>query len=144
MYDHENSPVGDARPNVTFVIKNYGRTPALLRSVSAQFDHLTEMVAEPHTNIFADHAVEPVLEAGQHTSRTFTKVVTVPISREAYRSIQAATSRLFLYGEVIFADIFGNDYTQTFCLAWDNSSKGFIPWSSRYNQRKRHESKKQE
>ncbi|MGA7674664.1 MAG: hypothetical protein WCA78_06405 [Rhizomicrobium sp.] len=142
LYDNPASPDIFVTPTVSFKIKNYGRTPALLRSVAARFEYLTEMPAEPRTDVYADYAVEPVLEAAQETSTTIKKFTTVPVNKAAYKGLKDGDCHLFLYGEMIFADIFRADYTQTFCLAWDFRTKGFIPWASRYNQRKRSEQKK--
>jgi hypothetical protein len=139
MYDHENSPHDPVTPQISFRVKNYGRNSAIVRSVSADFAHWTDMPEEsPRTDIYTDFAVQPILEPKSETERVFNKTLNLyPLDRAAFESIRAAQSRLFVYGEIIYSDIVGNDYLQSFCLAWDFRSRGFIPWFAKYNQRKR-------
>ncbi len=44
---------------------------------------------------------------------------------------------LFLYGEIAFSDLLGEDYVQTFCFAYSFDAKRFIRWAGRYNKRVR-------
>ena len=127
-----------AQPIITFTLKNYGRTPALLQSVAAVSDHFTKMPEKPRVDILADYAVDYILPVGEETKKTFSKEVRIPIDLMAYKSIKANNSRIFLYGEIKFTDVFGNSYIQSFCLASDYAGKGFIPWGAEYNKRERH------
>jgi hypothetical protein len=126
-----------ANPGVTFTIKNFGRTPAIIRSVAAYLDHWSVMPNNPDTTRFADYAVQPILEPGKETDKTFEKKTTIPIDGKAVTSIRSARSSIWFHGEVVFSDIFGAVYTQTFCFAYFMGSNSFIPFTGTHNKRTR-------
>lgn len=122
-------------PSAKFKLTNFGRTPAWLQYVSASFEHLTMMHEKPRLDVYADYVVDAVLASNSATTKEFSKKVGNPISEEAAESIKATNSWLFLYGEVKYADIFGDDWLQPFCLAWHPDRKGFLPWGVERNRR---------
>ena len=134
---YDNSPVAPISPEIAFRVKNYGRTSAILRSVSAEFVHWTEIPQEVPSDVLTEYAVEPILEPSKESNSAFKRNPLIPIDRNAFNSIMAGTSRLFLYGEIIYADVFGGEFAQAFCLTWNRGSNRFVPWGARYNLRKR-------
>jgi hypothetical protein len=137
MFDHSTGPVPPVASETSFKIRNVGRSPALLKSVAAQMDHWTEMVAEPRVDFLARFDVEPVIKPGEETEQTFTQTVTVPIDKLAFESLKSGKSHLFLYGEIAFSDLLGEDYVQTFCFAYNFQAQRFVRWGGGYNKRAR-------
>jgi hypothetical protein len=137
IYDHPTSTVAPVASGASFTIRNVGRSPALLKSVAAKLDHWTEMVEEPRVDFLARYDVEPVVEPGDETKQVFTETVTNPIDRAAFESLKSGNSHLFLYGEIAFSDLLGEDYVQTFCFAYNFHAKRFVRWAGRYNKRVR-------
>ena len=137
IYDHPTSAVGPVASGASFTIRNVGRSPALLKSVAAKLDHWIEMVEELRVDFLARYDVEPVVEPGDETKQVFTETVTIPIDRAAFESLTSGNSHLFLYGEIAFSDLLGEDYVQTFCFAYNFHAKRFVRWAGRYNKRAR-------
>ncbi len=136
-YDHPTSPVAPVASEASFTIRNVGRSPALLKSVAAEMGHWTEMAPKPRVDHLARYDVEPVIEAGEETKETFVETVTIPIDKAAFKSLKGGDSHLFLYGEIAFSDLLGEDYVQTFCFAYNFDAKQFVRWEGRYNRRAR-------
>jgi hypothetical protein len=137
IFDHPSSVVPVKSPTVSFAIKNVGRSTALLRSVAATVEHLTKMVAKPRVEFLANYAIEPIVDPQAETARQFTQQLIIPIDRDANDSITKGDSHIFLYGEIVFSDVLGTDYIQTFCLSYDRHAKRFVPLGSKYNRRTR-------
>jgi hypothetical protein len=124
-------------PIANFNIRNVGRSPALLKSVAAQLDHRTEMVAEPRVDFLARFDVEPVIEPGKITDKPVSQTVNIPIDPAAFESLREGNSHLFLYGEIAFSDLLGEDYVQTFCFAYNFQAERFVRAAGRHNKRTR-------
>jgi hypothetical protein len=137
LYDHPTSPHEPVSPMVYFFVKNYGRTPALLRSVAAEFVHWTAMVESPDVSHIRDFAVDYLVAPGDVTYGTFSRTIRVPIDVTAFNSIAENNSRLFFYGEITYSDVFGFEYSQTFCFAYDYRTQRFMSWGAGYNKRTR-------
>lgn len=137
IYNHPTSAVAPVASEASFTIRNVGRSPALLKSVAAKLDHWTEMVEEPRVDFLARYDVEPVVEPGDETKQAFTETVTIPIDRTAFESLTSGNSHFFLYGEIAFSDLLGEDYVQSFCFAYNFRAKRFVRWAGRYNKRTR-------
>ena len=91
------------KSEASFTIRNFGRSPALLKSVAAKLDHWTEMVPKPRVDFLARYDVEPVIENPvTRQKQVFTEPVTIPIDRSAFESLKSGNSYLFLYGEIAF------------------------------------------
>ena len=137
IFNHPTSLVGPVASEASFTIRNVGRSPALLKSVAAKMDHWTEMVEEPRIDYLVRYEVEPVIEPGDETKQVFTEPVSIPIDRAAFESLKSGNSHLFLYGEIAFSDLLGEDYVQTFRFAYNFHAKRFVRWAGRYNKRVR-------
>lgn len=135
FYDHPTSPHEAAEPQVTFSLRNVGRSPALLRSVAAEMAHLSAMAPELRLDFLANYSVEPIIEVNAQSEQTFTHRTVIPITKEGHESIKMSQSHIFLYGEIAFADPTGRSFRQMFCFAYDYPSKAFVRWEDRYNKR---------
>ena len=99
--------------------------------------HWTEMVEHPCVDHLARFDVEPVIEPGKLTEQDFTQKLAIPIDKQAFESLQADNSRLFLFGEIAFSDLLGADYVQSFCFAYNFKARQFVRWTGNYNKRTR-------
>jgi hypothetical protein len=135
IYTHQSSIVNPVHPIVSFKLKNYGRSPAMLGSVSAVLFH--GQPDDTHNDRLAGFASEMLIANGETSGSSIDRKMAEGIEREEYKSISAKTSRIFLRGSVIFFDVFGNRYEQKFCLAWEISTHQFIAWGANRNQRRR-------
>ena len=94
-------------------------------------------VAELRVDSPPVYEVEPVIEPGDETKDVIIEAVTTPIDRDAFESLKSENSQLFLYGEIAFSDLIGEDYVQTFCFAYKFAAKRFVRCAGRYNKRSR-------
>ena len=138
-YDNPTSNIPPVKSETGFTIRNVGRSPALLVSVAAELGHWTTMVDKPRVDFLARFDVEPVIEPGAETKQTFPVKVTIPIDREGFESLKGSNSHLFLYGEIGFSDLLGEDFVQTFCFFYNFDAKQFVRAAGRYNRRARAE-----
>jgi hypothetical protein len=136
-HDHPTSPVTPVASETSFTIRNVGRSPALLVSVAVRLEHWSEMVEEPQVDFLVRYDVEPVIEPGEETQQAFTAKVTTPIDEIAFASLRKGDSYLFLYGEIAFADLLGEDYVQNFRFTYNFDAKRFVRSAGRYNRRSR-------
>ena len=95
------------------------------------------MVDKPRVDFLARFDVEPVIEPGADTKQTFPVKVTIPIDKEGFESLKGSNSHLFLYGEIAFSDLLGEDFVQTFCFFYNFNAKQFVRAAGRYNRRAR-------
>jgi hypothetical protein len=134
-FDHPTSPVNPVHAEVSFSLRNIGNSPALLRMVAAETVHHSRMVDSPRLDFAGDYAVEPVIEAGKTSHQKFSRQLTVPIDKDGYSSIKSGRSFVFLYGEIVFSDLLGEDYNQKFCFYYNFKSRGFVRYEGQYNRR---------
>src|SRR3954447_15414665 len=136
IYDHHSSPVSPVEPIVQIQIKNYGRTPAIFRSVQVRMDTAVFLFDADIEDLFSDAATQFIVEPGGITERTFRPKPKV-IDKETHAKIKANRTKLFVYGVIWFSDIFGNDWSQTFGLRWDYKLRGFCPDDVAHNRREK-------
>ena len=136
-FDHPTSNIPPVWSETSFTIRNVGRSAALLVSVAAELGHWTTMVDKPRVDFLARFDVEPVIEPGADTKQTFPVKVTIPIDKEGFESLKGSNSHLFLYGEIAFSDLLGEDFVQTFCFFYNFNAKQFVRAAGRYNRRAR-------
>jgi hypothetical protein len=96
---------------VWFRIKNYGRSPALIRTVAPMVLITNDLVIMQIIDIFGDHASEPVLEPAKVSVTHFKQ--SDSITKDELASLKDAAYRLFFVGEIGYFDIFGNAYRQS-------------------------------
>jgi hypothetical protein len=137
LYPHPSSPVAPVTPTVEFALHNYGRTPALLRTVSAAFDLLNKIEPNPLLDILHLPSGDPVLQQGHITNYAYKAITVTEVNKSGFASIKGGVSHLVLSGEVIYADIFGNDWIQTFCLTYYYEAKRFVAADGQYNRRQK-------
>jgi hypothetical protein len=140
-YDHPASPVTPVSPHAEVVIRNYGRTPALLRGETMWLEQRGDTFADPDFDfIFSEQPPDAVLEPGAQSSQPIKPQINPPIDKASHAKLKAEETYLFLRGTIWFADIFGGEWIQTFSLRWDYERRCFRPADAKYNQRKRNPS----
>jgi hypothetical protein len=122
-------------PRVSFTIKNFGRTPALLQRASAVF--FVGELEEAHNDAISGRLPELMLEPLGSLATPLEREIDRQIDRPALESLKNQTARLYLRGRITFLDVGGNRYEQIFCFTWDLETGGFIPWGPHRNRRKR-------
>jgi hypothetical protein len=141
LNDNPATPHNPAEPIIKFAVKNYGRTPALPQSVIANL-----FSGMPDDTSFTEKAEQmgftnEVLLASDTTSGTvFECKIIKGIDKAEYDKITGGVARIFLRGTIVFYDIFGNEYMQPFCWAWDPKTDRFAAWGLPRNKRIRNPS----
>jgi hypothetical protein len=131
----QENPELTASPRVSFTIKNFGRTPALLQRASAVF--FVGELEEAHNDPVSGRLPELMLEPLGSLTTPLEREIDRQIDRPALESLKNQTARLYLRGRITFLDVSGNRYEQIFCFTWDLETGGFIPWGPHRNRRKR-------
>jgi hypothetical protein len=131
----QENPELTVSPHVSFTIKNFGRTPALLQRASAVF--FVGELEEAHNDPVSGRLPELMLEPLGSLTTPLERDIDQPIGRPALDSLKSQNARLYLRGRITFLDVSGNRYEQIFCFAWDLDTGGFIPWGPHRNRRKR-------
>jgi hypothetical protein len=139
LAEHEN-PELTMTPRVSFTIKNFGRTPALLQRASAVFfvGELEEAHNDPVSGRLPELMLEPLGSLTVPLERTMDQAMDQP----ALEKLKSQNARIYLRGRITFLDVLGNRYEQIFCFTWDLETCGFIPWGPHRNRRKRLSSKR--
>jgi len=124
---YEGDPSKDDKPadetaEITFKFKNFGKTPALLKTAFAGLG-VAPLGAKIGLPI-----VESVLGAGEETITPFVSDMQIGITRRQAQHILAYTGHVCFEGRVTFDDIWGNEQTTKFYFVWDH-------WISRMNLR---------
>jgi hypothetical protein len=119
--DKDDEPVPETA-EVTFRFKNFGKTPAILKTAFAGVGvaPLGAQIGLP--------LVESVLGAGEETVTPLVSKMEIGITRTQAQHILAYTGHICFEGYVVFDDIWGNENKTEFYFVWDH-------WISRMNLR---------
>jgi len=139
LAESEN-PELTATPRVSFTIKNFGRTPALLQRASAVF--FVGELEEAHNDPVSGRLPELMLEPLGSLVAPLEREMDQAVDRPALEKLKGQSARIYLRGRITFLDVLGNRYEQIFCFTWDLETGGFIPWGPHRNRRKRLSSKR--
>jgi hypothetical protein len=127
-------------PHVSFTIKNFGRTPALLQRASAVL--FCGEIDDAQNDVASERVAELMLEPQGSLIRPLEREMRQPLGRELLEPLKAGTKRIFLRGRILFMDVQGHLFEQMFCFAWDPEASAFIPWGPHRNRRRRLNSKR--
>jgi hypothetical protein len=104
MQDSQLSP----RPALSFVIKNTGRTAAILTEISYQLIQAnSDQTGWEYT--LADTIVQPVIEGGKETTSTPCEQESILLLRDGVDAVNE-TRPLYFYGCVAFRTVFKREY----------------------------------
>lgn len=100
---------------LAFKIKNYGKTPAILKQVFAAFG------VYPLGAGLGVVVPEGILGAGEATSE-LTSEMQQGLSRNEANHVVVYTRHIAFVGEIVFEDIWANEYRTRFHFAWEHST----------------------
>jgi hypothetical protein len=110
---------------VHFSIENQGKTPAVIKSVSAKMFHFKELPAEPGYGVPLDLPKNRYLGAGCVVDPTIMVDMLAP-TYGTVGMVMRAESAIWFYGCVTYDDIFGKSHEHRFC--WRYRSGYFLPY----------------
>ena len=149
LNDEMNRGARIAEPVIRFQFVNHGKTPAIIRAISANFCYLSDLppavryVDEPLDQeiVIASGAVYPPPYDNDDHGRIgqiqrdmgvprfvfFQKNTTIetPLAVDDARSIRAGRSFLWFYGHVAYLDVFGRPHETCFCWRYTGQDACF-------------------
>ena len=114
------------RVYVQYALKNYGRTPAVLKEISHEIRHLERLPDELKYVPIPAMPKELAIVAGASTENLQVNLA-VPLTVEAAASIRTGDSYLWLYGRVVYDDAFGREREHRFLYRY-RIGPGFQPY----------------
>jgi hypothetical protein len=110
---------------VMYRIKNYGKTPAIVKSEAGEIHRLIELPDQVryYDNVMADivvcsSEVYPPREDGWF-------ILNQNICAETGASIERGDSFLWVYGHILYQDVFGSEHETRFCWRYNGSAQAF-------------------
>jgi hypothetical protein len=123
-------PSGDEAPKervfVQYVLKNYGRTPAVLKEISHELQHWRSLPEELKYFPIPAMPKEVAVVAGA-SSESLQCTLSVPLTVEAATSIRRSDSYLWFYGRVVYEDAFAREREHRFLYRY-RIGPGFQPY----------------
>jgi hypothetical protein len=110
---------------VEFSIENQGKTPAIIKTVSAQLFHYKELPDEPGYGAPLLLPKSRFLASGREIEPNIL-VDMLPLTYGRVGSMMRAETGIWFYGRIIYDDIFGDSHEHRFC--WRYSSGYFLPY----------------
>ncbi len=112
------------RPCAKFHFKNYGKTPAFLTDVSSQLTLDTELPKDISYKSNVPWVDEIILAPGE----TYPYLAILPtLTVEQAFELSEGHLYLWLYGRVIYRDVWGNERETRFCRGHDGRLAWFLP-----------------
>ena len=126
--DHAGSgeiAVGE-RASVQYVLKNYGKTPAVLKEISHDLQHWDHPPDELRYLPIRIMPKERAVVAGG-SSEPLQCILAAPLTAAAAATIRTGDSFLWLYGRVVYDDAFGREREHRFLYRY-RVGYGFQPY----------------
>jgi hypothetical protein len=111
---------------VQYALKNYGKTPAVLKEISHELQHVARLPDEPKYVPIPAMPKEVAIVAGASTENLQVNLA-VPLTVEAVASIRTGDSYLWLFGRVVYDDAFGREREHRFLYRY-RIGPGFQPY----------------
>jgi hypothetical protein len=105
--------------DVTFVVKNFGKTPAILRALQVGFG-LERATVEVLTNV-----PEPILGPGEKTN-TLDITLWPRITPNDAVGVFSGSKKIVFIGTIVFNDIWGKSFRTDFRFDWDPQDHAMI------------------
>jgi hypothetical protein len=119
------SELGSQRIIVSFTVKNYGKTIALIKEISHELTHRKELPSHVRYAPIPNLPKERTLVAGA-TTEAIVCSMPAPLSASEAMSIRAGDSFLWLWGRVVYDDAFGREHEHRFVTRY-RVGHGFQP-----------------
>ncbi len=123
--DAAQSPPQD-RVIVSFVCKNYGKTPALIKAISREMQHRKELPSHLRYTPIPNLPKERTVVAGAMSEPILCGLI-APVTAGEASSIRAGESFLWLWGHVVYDDAFGREHEHRFLTRY-RVGYGFQPY----------------
>jgi hypothetical protein len=129
LYDNSPGMADGAistKGTVTYRIKNYGKTPAVIKEIS---HFLTCDTALPSDATYTPSDIiqrSPMLSAGNATEEIVCQFGNLLKKRDTDEVLRGQKS-IWFYGRVIYDDIFGVEHEHRFVWRYHGGTKGFRP-----------------
>jgi hypothetical protein len=114
------------KPVVQYVLKNYGKTPAILKDISHELRHWKQPPDELRYVPLSTPPKERAVMAGGSTEPLQCALV-VPLSADAAATIRGGDSFFWLSGRVVYDDAFGKEREHRFLYRY-RTGYGFQPY----------------
>src|SRR5665213_308510 len=115
-HDSGNEPVPATMATLTFRLKNYGKTPAVLKSVYAGFG------VSPEGSEFGVTVPDSILGSMETTGDIAVKMNAL-LTRNQASGIGVYTASLGFSGLITFEDIWGSEHVTDFYFKWDQEAE---------------------
>jgi hypothetical protein len=128
-HDHPGSreiAVGE-RASVQYILKNYGKTPAVLKEISHELQHWNHPPDQLRYFPVRTMPKERAVVAGGSTE-PLQCILVAPLTAEGATTIRTSDSFLWLFGRVIYDDAFGREREHRFLYRY-RIGYGFQPYS---------------
>jgi hypothetical protein len=122
----EQAEAPKERVFVQYLLKNYGRTPAVLKEISHELQHWNRLPEELKYFPIPALPKELAIPAGANTE-SLQATLALPVTVEAARSISRGDSYLWLYGRAVYEDAFGRQREHRFLYRY-RIGPGFQPY----------------
>jgi hypothetical protein len=122
----EEATAPKERVFVQYALKNYGRTPAVLKEISHELQHWSRLPEELKYFPIPAMPKEVAVVAGA-SSESLQCTLTVPLTVEAATSIRRGDSYLWFYGRVVYEDAFAREREHRFLHRY-RIGPGFQPY----------------
>jgi hypothetical protein len=131
---HNEAEIRPGQLIVKYCFKNYGRTPARIRQMTIEMDHLSQ---PPQQIRYLPSGIYEPLEHFLSEDKTTTPTechLRGSIDLASAQSIRAGQSSIFFYGRVLYDDIFGVEHEHRFFWRYSGPMDLFAPFYFRdYN-----------
>jgi len=127
---------GDEAVSVYYAFVNHGRTPAVISGLDVHFQILTNapdntLALPPNTILENDRVVEPSV-----TWKKTTHELGHSLNSDQLKALKEGQAFLWLYGSIVYEDVFGNERRTRFRWCYNGLSDLFQAYGSKpYNER---------
>jgi hypothetical protein len=114
------------KPNVRYVFKNYGKTPALVKEISHTITHapsLPDDIDYIPVDIVLNETFVATGDSTQELRCTFTDTLSTQHAAEIVRGQRT----YWFHGQIVYDDIFGDEQVHRFVWKYSGGSHGFRP-----------------
>lgn len=121
-FDYENE---ERYPNVWYVVKNYGRSPAIIKEISATVyigPNLPEKPIFYPSDVHKEEA-EYVIAPGGHIK--YASLCRTPITGQIMNDLGVRSTNLFFYGRIEYESLFDEGEVLGFCWRYNLGARFF-------------------
>ncbi len=128
-----------APPKVTFRLRNFGRSPAILRLIKAKVERKQTAPSEDTSCALIDLPPERILGRDDVTSDVTAgmSIFRATLKRSEYNMLIRGQTYWWFFGSIGFDDVWGGKSVLHFCWRYDQSIRVFDPYPPERNNTER-------